>query len=85
MKIPNYKEIQQIAPNDSSDNDFKDLKKLYKDYTKELHSFLVNDTTWLLDNSLDEMIRWSLPKKGKTKYSKPNLICSRQFLQLKSR
>ena len=58
MKIPNYKEIQQIAPNDSSDNDFKDLKKLYKDYTKELHSFLVNDTTWLLDNSLDEIIRW---------------------------
>ena len=57
MKIPNYKEIQEIAPNDSSDNDFKDFKILYKDYTKELHSFLVNDTTWLLDNSLHEMIR----------------------------
>ena len=57
MKIPNYKEIQEIAPNDSSDNDFKGFKKLYKDYTKELHSFLVNDTTWLLDNSLHEMIR----------------------------
>ena len=54
MKIPNYKEIQQIEPNDSSDNDFKDFKKFYKDYTKELHSFLVNDTTWLLDN----FIRW---------------------------
>ena len=26
--------------------------KLYKDYTKEPHSFLVNDTTLLSDNSL---------------------------------
>ena len=51
MKIPNQREIQEIALNDSSDNDFKGFKKLYSDYTKELHSFLVNYTTWSSDNS----------------------------------
>ena len=32
--------------------DFKDFMKLYKDYTKEQRSFLVNDTTLSSDNSL---------------------------------
>ena len=44
MKIPNKREFQQIASNHSSGNDFKDLIKLYKGYTKEPFSFLVNDT-----------------------------------------
>ena len=35
MKIPNKSELQQIASNNSSDIDFKDFMKLYKDYTKE--------------------------------------------------
>ena len=43
MKIPNKRELQQIASNHSSDIDFKDFTKLYKDYTKEPYSFLVND------------------------------------------
>ena len=29
----------------SSDIDFKDFMKLYKDYTKQPYSFLVNETT----------------------------------------
>ena len=45
MKIPNKREIQQIALNHSSDIDFKDFMKIYKKYTKEPYSFLVNDTT----------------------------------------
>ena len=45
MKIPNKGEYQQIASNHSSDIEFKDFMKLYKDYTKEPFSFLVNDTT----------------------------------------
>ena len=45
MKIPNKRELQQIALNHSSDIDFKDFMKIYKKYTKEPHSFLVNDTT----------------------------------------
>ena len=39
MKIPNKKKLQQIALNNSSDIDFKDLLKLYKDYAKEPYSF----------------------------------------------
>ena len=48
MRIPNKREIQQIASN----NDFKDFMKLYKDYTKEPYLFLVNDTTLSSDNPL---------------------------------
>ena len=52
MKIPNKRELQQIALNDSSDIDFKDFMKIYKKYTKESYSFLVNDTTLSLDDLL---------------------------------
>ena len=51
-KIPNKREIQQIASNHSSYIDFKDFIKLYKDYSKEQYLFLVNDTTLSLDNLL---------------------------------
>ena len=44
MKIPNKRELQQIALNHSSDIDFKDFMKIYKIYIKEPYSFLVNDT-----------------------------------------
>ena len=52
MKIPNKRELQQIASNHSSEIDFKDFKKLYKDYTKEPYSFLVNNITLSSDNPL---------------------------------
>ena len=52
MKIPNKRELQQIALNHSSDIDFKDFMKIYKKYTKESYSFLVNDTTLSLDDLL---------------------------------
>ena len=45
MKIPNKRELQQIALNHSSNIDFKDFIKNYKKCTKEPYSFLVNDTT----------------------------------------
>ena len=51
-KIPNKREIQQIASNHSSYIDFKDFIKLYKNYSKEQYLFLVNDTTLSLDNLL---------------------------------
>ena len=50
MKIPNKREIQQLASNHLSDTELKDFMKLYKDYTKEPFSFLVNDTFLLSDN-----------------------------------
>ena len=52
MKIPNKRELQQIALNHSSDIDFQDFMKIYKKYTKELYSFLVNDTTLPSDDPL---------------------------------
>ena len=52
MKIPNKRELQQIALNHSSDINSKDLIKIYKKYTAEPYSFLVNDVTFASDNPL---------------------------------
>ena len=52
MKIPNKRELQQIASNLLSDIVFEDFMKLYKDSTKEPYSFLVDDTTLSSDNLL---------------------------------
>ena len=52
MKIPNKRELQQIALNHLSDIDVKDFMKIYKKYTKEPYSFLVNNTTIPSDDPL---------------------------------
>ena len=52
MKIPNKRELQQIAFNPYSDIDFQDFMVLYKESTAEPYSFLVTDTTLASDNSL---------------------------------
>ena len=52
MKIPNKRELQQIASNHLSDIDFKDFRKFYRNYTKETYLFLVNDTTLSSNNPL---------------------------------
>ena len=52
MKIPNKKELQQIAFNHSSDIDFNDFMKIYKTCTVEPYSFLVNDTILPSDDPL---------------------------------
>ena len=52
MKIPNKRELQQIASNHSSDINLKDFMKIYKEHAREPHSFLVNDTTLSSDNPL---------------------------------
>ena len=52
MKIPNKGELQQIALNYSSDIEFKDFMNIYKKYTKEPYSFLVNDTNLPSDDLL---------------------------------
>ena len=52
MRIPNKRELQQIALNHLSDIDFKDFIKIYKKCTTELYSFLVNDTTIPSDDPL---------------------------------
>ena len=52
MKIPNKRELQQIASNHLSGIDFKDFMKFYKNYSKEPYSFLVNDMTLPTGNPL---------------------------------
>ena len=44
-KIPNKRELQQIALNHSSDIDFKGFIKIYNKCNAEPYSYLVNDTT----------------------------------------
>ena len=51
-KIPNKRELQQIAINHSSDINTKDLTNIYNKYTAEPYSFLLNDTTLGSDNPL---------------------------------
>ena len=56
MKIPNKRELQQIAISHSSDIDFKDFINIYKKCTDEAYSFLVSDTI------LHQIILWDLEK-----------------------
>ena len=51
-KIPNKRELQQIAINHSADINTKDFSNIYRKCTAEPFSFLVNDTTLASDNPL---------------------------------
>ena len=55
MKIPNKRELEQIAINHSADIDFKDFMRIYEKCTAEKYSFLVNDITLLSDNPLGKI------------------------------
>ena len=52
MKVPNKRELQEIALNHSSDINSKDFIKIYKKCTAKPYSFLVNDATLASDNPL---------------------------------
>ena len=52
MKVPNKRELQQIALNHSSGINFKDFIRIYKKCTADPYSFLVNDATLALDYPL---------------------------------
>ena len=49
-KIPNKRELQQIAINHSSDISTKDFTNIYRECTAEPYSCLVNDTTLASNN-----------------------------------
>ena len=51
-KIPNKRELQQIAINHSSDINTKDFANIYRKCTAERYSFLVNDTTLASNNPI---------------------------------
>ena len=50
MKIPNKRELQQIAINHSPDIDFNNFMSLYRNFTSEPYSFFVINTTLPSDN-----------------------------------
>ena len=52
MKIPNKRDLQQIAINHSSDIDFKDFFTIYKTCAAKQRFSLVNDATLASDNRL---------------------------------
>ena len=52
MKIPNKRELQQIALNNSSNISTKDFIKTYTKYTAKPYSFLANHATLASDNPL---------------------------------
>ena len=52
VKIPNKRELQQIAINHSSDINTKDFINIYKKCTDKPYSLLVNDTKLASDDPL---------------------------------
>ena len=52
MRIPNKRELQQIAFNHSSDIDFQDFLYPYKKFLAKPYSFFIIYTTLTSDNSL---------------------------------
>ena len=44
-KINNNRELKNIAINHSTDIDYQDFKKIYRECTKESYDFLIIDTT----------------------------------------
>ena len=51
-KIPNKRELWEIAINHSSDISTKDFNNIYRECTAKPYSFLVNDTTLASNNPL---------------------------------
>ena len=92
MRIPNKRELQQIDPNHLFDIDFKNLMKLYKYYTEEPYSFLVNHATLLSDNplrfeNLNLLWKWVLVRKikridNKVKQNKAKYNLDRQTAKI---
>ena len=52
MKINNRKELQNNTISHSADIDYKDFMKIYREYIKELYSFLTINTTLPASSSL---------------------------------
>ena len=50
MKIPNKREIEQIAYNHSSDIDYNDFMNLYKKCNAKPYSYLAIDVSLAADN-----------------------------------
>ena len=49
-KIPNKRELRETVINHLSDISTKDFVNIYREYTAEPYSFLINDTTLASNN-----------------------------------
>ena len=67
MKLPNKKELQQIACNHSSVIDFQVFLNLYRKFTAKPYSFLVIDTN-LASNNFSRFRKSLLEKTLKTNH-----------------
>ena len=96
MKIPNKRELQQIAFNHSSDTDLQNFMNLYKNYTAKLYSLMVIDTTLASDNPtlfrenlLERIKKLIMTIDDKMKYDTNNIILTekqqkyQQYCQIK--
>ena len=52
MKIHNERELQNVANNHSTDTDYKDLMKIYRESTCKSYSYLTIVTTLPVDDPL---------------------------------
>ena len=71
MKIPDKRELQQIASNHSSENEFKDLMRLYEDDTKERYHQIINKDLGrnYYKMTVSEKIKQLTTISSKTKFS----------------
>ena len=81
MYIPNKGELWQIALNDSSDKEFQDFLKLYKDYTKEPRTILIFSERLQVCHQIYIIIKWLLLRKLKQLKAKLSKQSSVQFRQ----
>ena len=70
MYIPNKGELWQIALNDSSDKEFQDFLKLYKDYTKEPRTILIFSERLQVCHQIIYYYKMAIAEKIKTIESK---------------
>ena len=85
MKIPNRRDLQQIAINHSSNVDFKDFTRFYKKCTRKSYSFLVIDDTLAKDEKLQyNIIRAvaKIPTLSSGKLDKYEYLTSKKFYAL---
>ena len=71
MKIPDKRELQQIASNHSSENEFKDLMRLYEDDTEERYHQIINKDLGrnYYKMTVSEKIKQLTTISSKTKFS----------------
>ena len=66
IKIPKKREIRETAINNSSDVDFQDFMNLYKQFSAEKYSVLVNYTTSPVGKTIENQ-RKTIEDQGKSK------------------